>query len=132
MSVKGVVIVSQNTLACNGANRHGLLTARCSTCNSEVIFNAGAALASHQHQLSVAVRNVYSSSSQLLFLGLLCDCSLLKYTVYAGNKKPLHLRGLASLLIPLISRTIPPELAPFLHPCRWVAGLQRAVSLHLS
>ena len=26
----------------------------------------------------------------------------------------------------------PPELAPFLRHCKWVAGLHRAVSLHLS
>jgi len=50
----------------------------------------------------------------------------------AGTKKPLRFRGLALLLIPLISRNNPPELAPFLHCCKWVAGLRRAVSLHLS
>jgi len=42
-----------------------------STCNSEIIFNAGAALTSQHRQLSVAVRDVYSSSSKLLMLSLL-------------------------------------------------------------
>jgi hypothetical protein len=48
-------------------------------------------------------------------------------------KKPLECSGVLELgLIPLILRINPPELAPFLHIGRWVAGLQRAVSLHLS
>jgi len=51
----------------------------------------------------------------------------------SATKNPWILRGLASgALIPLILRITPPELAPFLHRCKWVAGLRRAVSLHLS
>jgi len=55
-----------------------------------------------------------------------------KVHIAQGNKKPLHLRGLASMQIPLISRYYPPELAPSPRLCRGVAGLHRAVSLHLS
>ena len=70
------------------------------TCNSEVIFNAGAALASHPRQLSVAVHDAYSSSSTSFSLNTrsLSHAST-KHTCsgfaheYAGNKKPLHLRG---------------------------------------
>jgi len=39
---------------------------------------------------------------------------------------------MALLHIPLILRNTPPELAPFLSKDRRVAGLHRAVSLHLS
>jgi hypothetical protein len=51
-----------------------------------------------------------------------------------GKKRPLDFRGLSVLrLIPLILRNVPPELAPFpQYICRGVAGLHRAVSLHLS
>src|SRR5205823_13662341 len=99
----------------------------CSTCNSEVHLQRRLALASQHCQLSVAIRNVYSSSSTLLFTDLLN-----KSTRYASNKKPLYFRGFASLLHPLILRTAPLELAPFLQLCKRVAGFHRAVSLHLS
>jgi hypothetical protein len=39
-----------------------------------------------------------------------------------GTKKPLSFRGLAFLLIPLISRKAPPELAPFLHGTSGLPG----------
>jgi hypothetical protein len=39
-----------------------------------------------------------------------------------GTKKPLIFRGLAYLLIPLISRNIPPELAPFLRHASGLPG----------
>jgi len=52
-----------------GAARRDLLArSGRSTRNSEVIFNAGAALASHHRQLSVPARVVYSSSSQFIRL----------------------------------------------------------------
>ena len=71
-----------HTLAFNGATRHSLLPSlRVSTCNLEVIFNAGAALASHLRQLSGAVRDVYSSSSMFFALDT------------RAIKKPLHFRG---------------------------------------
>ncbi len=38
-----------------------------------------------------------------------------------------HSPHLAELIV-----HVPPELAPFLRGSRWVAGLRRAVSLHLS
>ena len=87
---------AQNTLACNGAHRLSLLiqqdiqpaTLRC-------IFNAGMVLGSQQPQLSVTSRNVYSSSSTLLFTYLRN-----KSTRYAGNKKPLKFRGRIIALSP--------------------------------
>ena len=88
-----------NTLAYNGPNRHDLLPRQeGSTCNSEVIFNAGTALASHHRQLSVAVRGVYSSSSKLLMC-LFQSSSSLKTRCYVKVhnvqpiKKPLKCRG---------------------------------------
>jgi hypothetical protein len=50
-----------------------------STCNSEVIFNAGAALTSHRRQLSVATRDVYSSSSSS-FVRLTCKAHYVQAT----------------------------------------------------
>ena len=56
-----------NTPASIGAARRYLLAGnRRSTRNSEVIFSAGAAPASHHRRLSVAVRDAYSSSSLLI------------------------------------------------------------------
>ena len=57
------------TPADSGAARRCLLSGnRRSTRNSEIIFNAGAASASHRRQLSVAVRGAYSSSSQFIVI----------------------------------------------------------------
>ena len=86
-----------------------------------------AALASQLCQLSVAVQDVYSSSSTFFIAELLNES-----TGCAANKKPLHLRGSSAIAFPLILRYTPPELAPFMRLCKWVAGLQRAVTLHLS
>ena len=88
-----------HTLADNGASRRGL-QARVgrSACNFEVIFNACMALVSQPCQLSEAIGRVYSSSATFFVYILLHEF------VFSGNKKPLHLRGLATLLLPLISR----------------------------
>src|SRR2546425_839174 len=48
------------------------------------------------------------------------------------QKSPCISGAFAFLLIPLILRNNPPELAPFLQCCKRVVGLHRAVSLHLS
>ena len=115
-----------NTLASNGATGSAYYPCWGSACNSEVIFNAGTALVSHRHQFSVVARLAYSSSSSS-FVNLTGKVHYAQPT-----KKPLHLRGYSNVAIPLISRIAPPELAPFLPLCRGVAGLHRAVSLHLS
>jgi hypothetical protein len=111
-----------HTLAFNGATRHSLLPSlRVSTCNLEVIFNAGAALASHLRQLSGAVRDVYSSSSMFFAL----DTRAIKNPCISG--------AIASSLSPLISRKSSAGIGTL--SCNFagrVVGLQRAVSLHLS
>jgi hypothetical protein len=58
----------RNTLAFNGAFRLSLLAILWhSTCNSEVIFDAGTALVSHHRQLAVTALGIYSSSSMFLW-----------------------------------------------------------------
>ena len=129
------------TLACNGAARPSLLPCtRVLTCNSEVIFNAGAALASHPRQLSVAVRDVYSSSSTSFSLATRPLRTLqqnirvrVSRTNTRATKNPCISGAIASSLSPLISRNASAGIGTL--PCNFagrVVGLHRAVSLHLS
>jgi len=92
---------SDNTLAFNAATRLSLLAlVGLSTCNFEAIFNVGTALISHLHQLSVAALSIYSSSSSLFWSWIVM------YILYTANKKTPVLRGLATVLIPLILRRL--------------------------
>ena len=77
---------------------------RSSTRNSEVIFHAGMASASHHRRLSVATRFVYSSSSLLFSMDILYSAKR-RYAEILPIKKPLHVGGLATLHVPLILRT---------------------------
>src|SRR5260370_19102844 len=81
-------------------------------------------MASQHSQLSVALQNVFSSSSAFLLNELLNEST--------GNKIPLHLRGSSIIAFPLILRTTPPEFAPFMRLRTWFPGLPGPVSLTLS